>query len=321
MTTVADLELRPATLDDAAIVADIDTETHPGDPVDPVIQRHWWSIQAPDDVADRSIAVLGGAPVGYATREHPAWSKMPERFTEIGANLRPPYRDAARFNALFAMLEAGARADDTLKLTAWAWEHDALLIEVLAGRGFTEERRERFWELDLVAGRERITAMAEASRDRMRREGITVLTLAEDTDPAKFEKLKRMSDEAEADVPSSEPFVPLEMREFMEWFASPGLRADRIWLAREADDIIGISQLSYPPVRGVVSTDWTGMARRARGRGIARALKCETLMQAIALGVDRVRTDNDSANAPILHINESMGYVRRPDAIQLLKAL
>jgi len=70
-----------------------------------------------------------------------------------------------------------------------------------------------------------------------------------------------------------------------------------------------------------VVTDWTGMARKARGRGVARALKCETLMQAIALGVDRVRTDNDSTNAPILHINETMGYRRRHDGIQYLKEL
>jgi RimJ/RimL family protein N-acetyltransferase len=219
------------------------------------------------------------------------------------------------------MLEDAARADGTEKLTAWAWEHDTLMREVLDRRGFREERRERFWELDLVEGRERITRMAAGSRERMRTEGVRLLTLAEDTDPAKFEQLKRMSDEAEADVPSSEPFVPLEMREFMEWFNSPGLRPDRIWIAREGDDIVGISQLSYPPERGVVETDWTAMARKARGRGIARALKCETLMQAIALGVDRVRTDNDSTNAPILHINEDMGYRRRPDGIQYLKAL
>ena len=321
MTPVADLALRPATLDDAAVAADIETEAHPDDPEDPVMTRHSWSMAAPDDVVERWIAELDDAPVGYATREHPAWSKMPERFASLGAELRPPARTAARLDALYALVEEAARADRTQKVTAWAWEHDLLAIDVLNARGFREERRERFWELDLVEGRERITNMASESRDRMRREGITVLTLAHDTDPAKFEKLKRMSDEAEGDVPTSEPFVPLEMREFMEWFESPGLRADRIWLAREGDDIIGISQLSYPPVRGVVSTDWTGMARKARGRGIARALKCETLMQAIALGVDRVRTDNDSANAPILHLNETMGYRRRSDMIQLLKAL
>ena len=50
------------------------------------------------------------------------------------------------------------------------------------------------------------------------------------------------------------------------------------------------------PVRGVVSTEWTATARSVRGRGIARALKCETVAQAIALRVDRVRTGNDAAN-------------------------
>jgi len=117
------------------------------------------------------------------------------------------------------------------------------------------------------------------------------------------------------------PHVLVDMTEWMKWFDSPGLRPDRIWIAREGDDVVGISMLSYPPVRGVVTTDWTGTARKVRGRGVARALKCETLMQAIALGVDRVRTDNDSANTPILHINETMGYHRRPDLVQYLKEL
>jgi hypothetical protein len=84
--------------------------------------------------------------------------------------------------------------------------------------------------------------------------------------------------------------------------------------------VIGVSILSYPPKRGVVATDWTGVARAGRGRGVARAVKCETVMQAIALGVDRIRTDNDSQNAPILHINQTMGYKRRPDMIQFIRA-
>jgi hypothetical protein len=78
--------------------------------------------------------------------------------------------------------------------------------------------------------------------------------------------------------------------------------------------------LNYPPKRGVVSTDWTGVGRAGRGHGVARALKCETVMQAIALGVDRVRTDNDSKNAPILHINETMGYRIRAEMIQFMRS-
>jgi len=318
---VGDLELRPATLDDAPTAADIETEANPEDPEDPEMLRHWWSLSAPDDVVERQLGWLDGRAVGYLRFEHRPWSKMPERFADLQAELRPAANTPARLNALFAHLEERARSDEARKVTASAWEWNTERIRLLEERGYREERRERYWELDLVAGRERITAMAAESRVRMAREGVRLLTLAEDDDPAKWEKLKRMSDEAESDVPTTVPWVQIDMDEFMEWFESPALHKDRIWIAREGDDIVGISQLTYPPVRGPVATDWTGMARKARGRGVARALKCETLMQAIALGVDKVRTDNDSTNAPILHINETMGYVRRPDQLQLLKEL
>ena len=42
-------------------------------------------------------------------------------------------------------------------------------------------------------------------------------------------------------------------------------------------------------------------------------------MEAIALGVDRVRTGNEGANDPILHINASMGYRPSVSSINFLK--
>ena len=318
-----DLELRPATLDDAALVADIDTEAHPDEPEDPQLMRHWWSMIATDKGhrSARFIALRDGAAVGYARWDHPLWDRMPERFIRISAELRPAARTATRLSAMYGTLEQRSRDEEARSATTWSWEHDQLRGEMLAERGYRETRRERFWELDLARERDRITSMTAASRERMTKERIHIGTLDRDVDPAKWEKLKRMSDEAELDVPTTIPHVLVDMEEWMKWFDSPGLRRDRIWIAREGDDIVGISMLVYPPVRGVVQTDWTGTARKVRGRGVARALKCETLMQAIALGVDRVRTDNDSANVPILHINETMGYRRRPDMVQYLKGL
>jgi GNAT superfamily N-acetyltransferase len=320
-TMVGDLELRDATLDDAAIVADIDTELFPDDAEDPVLLRHWWTMTMEGEVRERRIVSLANAPVGYTMFRHLPWEKMPERYARVSADLRPTVRTRDRVEPLYAMLEDRARADGARRATSNAWEHDGLRVELLGARGYREERRERFWELDLVKEGGRITTMAAESRERMKREGIRIVTLAEESDPRRWEKLKRMSDEAEADVPTTVPHVPLDMADWMKWFESPALRPDRIWLAREGGDIVGISQLAYPPVRGVVSTDWTGTARKVRGRGVARALKCETLVQAIALGIDRVRTDNDSRNTPILHINQTMGYLRRPDMIQFLKEL
>ena len=319
---MSELAYRLATLDDARFVADVETEVHPDDPEDPLMTAHWWALDDTDKVVRRAIATADGADIGYAIWEHTAWERTAERFIELEAELRARWRTPERLSTLLAHLEDEARAEGALRSTTWAWEHDALRIAAISGRGYREERRERFWELDLVAERERIAKMAAESRERMKREGIRVVTLAADTDPRKWERLKRMSDEAEGDVPTTVPFVPMErLDEWKKWWDMPGLHLDRVWIARDGDDIVGISQLSYPPERGVVQTDWTGTARKVRGRGVARALKCETLMQAVALGVTRVRTDNDSSNTPILHINETMGYRRRPDMVQYLKEL
>jgi len=69
-----------------------------------------------------------------------------------------------------------------------------------------------------------------------------------------------------------------------------------------------MSVIQYPPTRGFPWTAFTGTMPSVRGRGIARALKYETVRQAIELGAERIRTQNDGANAPILHINAEMGY-------------
>ena len=47
----------------------------------------------------------------------------------------------------------------------------------------------------------------------------------------------------------------------------------------------------------------------------------ESLGQAIELGVERVRTGNDARNAPILHINDSLGYAPLPSWVAHLKDL
>jgi GNAT superfamily N-acetyltransferase len=315
----ADIVFREAGPEDAAFVADVATAVNPDDPEDPVQKGHRWRHPDANTKVERYIGELAGDPVAYAFHRHVTWELMPQRYGRVSGDLLPDRRTAERLDAIFGLMEERSRADGTRTFTAWSWDHDELRVNVLTSRGYREERRERFWELDLLANRKRLEAMAEQARAKMRAAGIRILTIDRDDDPKKWEKLWRMSNEAELDVPTTVPHVEAPFEDFMTWMRSPGLREDRTWIAREGDAILGISLLSYPPSRGVVQTDWTAVARAGRGRGIASALKCETVMQAIALGVDKVRTDNDSTNAPILHINETMGYERRPDMLQLMR--
>lgn len=315
-----DLVLRPATFDDAAFAADLYTAVLPDDPQDPQQTEYWWRHPHAGRITERFVGTLDGALIAFAFHRHDDWSRTTERYGTIGGDLLPAYRTASHLDALHAAMEERSHAAGARTFTAWAWEHDRLHLDVVTARSYREERRERYWALNLVAEREALERMARASRARMREQGIDVRTIDRDGDPEKWHKLWRMSEEAGADVPSTIPYVESTLDEFVQGMHEPGIREDRIWIAREGDTILGVSILSYPPSRGVVQTDWTGVARAARGKGVARALKCETVMQAIALGVQEVRTDNDSTNAPILHLNEVMGYRRRPDRVQLMRS-
>lgn len=318
---VADLPLRVATLDDAAFAADLYTDLFPEEPEDPVLWRHFWEHPWEKGAVERYIATRDGAPVGLVSMSHVPWEEMPERFARLMGDLAKPVRTAERLDALVAFTEDRARADGALHGTFWAWEYDRPKTEVLGRRGFVEKRRERFWELDLAANRAKLETMTAESRRRMRDQGIRVLPVSEERDPEFKRKLWRMSEEASQDTPRTVPWTATPFETFEKWFENPGIHMDRAWIAKVGEDVVGISVLNYPPVRGVVVTEWTGTARSVRGKGVARALKCETVMQAISLGVTRVRTDNDFQNKPILHINESMGYRPRPEMIQFIKEL
>jgi len=321
-TTVVrgELTFRPATLQDAAFAADVRTARYPDQPLDPLMVRQDWAAVHQQYVEERFVVLCAAEPAGVAWHEHPPWEKVPKRQGTVRAELLPAYLSIVRLQAAYDFIEERSRASGAELLGARAREGDAAVIGFLTERGYRQDRLQKYWELDLKAQRDHLLTMAEASRARMRAQGFRILTLDQDRDPDAYRKLHAMTAESEQDVPVTVPIPSTPFDEFVEWLRdSPGIREDRIWIARMGDEVVGTSMLSYPPVRGNVSTEWTGTARNVRGRGVARALKLETLVQAIGLGVSRVVTDNDFQNAPILHINESLGYTRIPGWLSFLK--
>jgi len=307
------------TLDDASWVADLMTARLPDEPQDPAGIRHWWASVDPERTQHRWIVEERDEPIGFAWYGHAPWARLDVHYAQIGVNYGPGLETTERIGRAFDVLEPHAVADGAAVFVAGTRDDRDAMIAALSERGYHEERRSKSWELDLVANRARLLAMTESSRERMRREGIEVTTLDRVTDRGKFHKLHAMVEESVADVPTTVPHLPEPFDVFMRWFDSPGLRLDRFWVARQGDAVVGLSVLEYPPSRGNVWTDYTGTARTVRGRGVARALKCETVAQAIALGITRVRTNNDGENAPILHLNEEMGYAPIPGKVEFHK--
>jgi RimJ/RimL family protein N-acetyltransferase len=185
-------------------------------------------------------------------------------------------------------------------------------VTALAGAGYRLDTLARVWELDLRRHRDRLLELAAASRATMATEGIALRPLSEHSAEDPYRDLYEAWSDSRTDMPRSHEMTLIPYEVFRIWHHAPDHRADRTWIAVDRDRVVALSFLKYPPAGGRVWTGFTGTVRSHRGRGIARAVKMETLAQAIELGAHSVRTDNDQRNAAMLHINEQLGYDPRP---------
>jgi GNAT superfamily N-acetyltransferase len=317
-----DLELRPAAMSDADMVADLETARIPDDPRDPAMTLFWWTVHPPDQVFMRMLAERNRQAMAYLFVKHEAWAKMPERFGFIRLVLHQDIWSPPQYEWLVETAEAWLRSEAAATSVISVRADFQTEARVLEGLGYRVVRRARQWELDLVANRERLLAGAEQCRQRMAEQGVRLLTLDQDTSPNRLTALYEVALEAERDIPTTVPMHVMPYDEWHHlWFDNPGIRPDRMWIAREGDALIALSAVEYPPTRGFPFTAFTATARRVRGRGIARALKYQTIEQAIALGASIIRTQNDGENAPILHINADMGYAPIQPYLELHRKL
>jgi GNAT superfamily N-acetyltransferase len=317
-----DLDLRPATLDDVEIVADLDAMRDPEDPRDPDLLRFWWTTGSLDEEFLRLVAVRDDVAVAFVSAGHKRWEIMPARFGWVRAILHRDLWSEPAYSHLVSKAEAWLRSEGAGTAVIRVREDFDHELESLGRIGYREVRRQNFSELDLVARRDQLLATASQHRGQMEAQGVRLLTLSSDEDPDRMVKLHETMVTAEQDIPTT---VPMRRMPFDEWkrvtFGNPGISEDRFWIAREGEAVVGLSFLEFPPRRGLPWTSFTATSRAVRGRGIARALKYETVAQAIGIGCKRIRTSNDDANAPILHVNREMGYRLVVPVIELHRSL
>lgn len=315
-----DYRLAQVTAADARLAADIATRVHPDEPEDPLVVEHAWSHPVPAYSRERFFVLEAGRVVGTARHLYPEEIK-PDSHARLLAALIPEACSSARLAEVYDYLEARQVPTGIRLLATTTYENEDQQAAALLSRGWERDRLSKAWNLDLVRHRERLQAVVAESRRHLAELGVRCVTLAADTEPDRYEKLYRVAAAAELDIPTTLPIRRGTFEEFMDQLKSPDLHEDRFWVARRGDEYLGLSFLKFPPERGNVWTGFTAVAREHRGKGVAKGVKMETLAQAIAMGIPRVRTDNDEENAPMLHINESLGYEPIPAFQHWLKRL
>lgn len=312
--------MRAATLDDAALAADLMTASYPPFAAqDPIVTRYRWEQTRRGWSVARYIAEVDGRPLAYLDWMHGPPDQDPERYCLVEVALDRGHLDVDLLAFLWRWVTGEAEATGSRKLEAYAGEDEPEVMEALKRAGYERDRLEKVWELDLKERGGQLASDARKARSEAKKTGIDFMTVADWQDPQAMAKLHALDDSTRKDIPTTFPILPEPIEDFTRRAGAPDRPHDVWWIALAGDRPVAMSYLRVPPVRGNAWTGYTCCDREYRGRGLARAVKLQSLAQAAERGVPFVYTDNDSENAPMLHINERLGYLPRPGFVSLLK--
>ena len=249
--------------------------------------------------------------VGFAEYHHEPHEYHPQKlFIDLGVH--PDVQGRGVGARLYEALLQELAALDPMVLWARARETSVQSVRFLERRGFVERRRA--WESRLEVARfdpRRFQGKAERAV-----RGLVVTTVAKERerDPQWLAKLYDLDVEVEADIPRVGDYTPPPREEHTRLLLeNPGWIPEAHFLIIDGDRYIAQSNLFRSErLPDVLYQGITGTRRHYRGRGLALALKLCTVDYARRGGYREIRTWNDSLNAPMLHINTALGFVRQP---------
>jgi GNAT superfamily N-acetyltransferase len=315
MSTSSHLTARPLVPEDTAFAARAVGAAQPHHPWTEDELRIQWSSAAKMGRVSTLVLEDEGRPAGWVTAT--LWRAAvggEGRVAVFLAGTSPEQLDQA-----WAIVEDAARHIGARLGRASVWEDDRPQLEALQRRGWEVKRHERVWRLDLAGQAERLRELHAPARQRVEAAGLRIVTAAELGGEVIYPELHRVEEATAWDIPRDIPRVAIPYDAWVEWMRPPAVVPERVWVGLSGDDLVGTSYLDYGATP--IGTAYTGVLREHRGAGLGRALKLETLVQAAELGVPAVETDNDEANAPILHLNRELGYREIPGQVKLHKRL
>ena len=270
-------------------------------------------------VHSRWLAIDDGDTIGFASFYQMPWYEDGVLITNV--IVHPDHQHRGHGRKLLEYAETSARGAGARRLIAQAEEPDIRGNRFLQRASFVEVDRWRRSTLSLDQFDPDRWAPAVAVVHAM---GIRFATAAElrDERPGWERDLHRLYVEIEQDVPSGNKIVEVPFEDFAARSLGRELLADGFLVALDGDEMIGLTEpriVEEDPT--AVSQDLTGVRISHRRRGIALALKVVAAMWAKQNGYTTIRTDNAQANAPMLALNDRLGFERSLGIVEYTKTL
>jgi GNAT superfamily N-acetyltransferase len=227
-----------------------------------------------------------------------------------------PQHPGACFTLITVLRERRRRGTGTAlyeAVSAWAADRGVAALETRVldddPTGFDFARRRGFEEISVESGFE--LDLRTASIDDTRPDGIEIVSLADrpELSDATFD----VAVDAIPDVPGDHRWVPPPRERWVdEHLLAPATPPDAVLVAVVEGEVIAYAALRLTPDERTAVHRMTAVKRAWRGRGVATALKRAQIRWAKERGLERLRADNEERNAPMLRVNERLGY--RPAA-------
>jgi predicted N-acetyltransferase YhbS len=292
------ITVRPVLTDeDVDTYVDVRTRVHPETPMprEVVVEDR----KKPDQLD--LIAERDGEPVGAASASK--FGGSPEGdFAYVTMRVVAEHRRVGVGTMLHLRASEHARDLGKSRFYAVVRDDDEDSTGYYAARGYQELGRTQDVFLEL----------ASADVEPSVPDGISLVTASPEHDRGAYE----VALEADADIPSGEP---IRSGPFEVWHArhfDQLTDRDLSFLALDDGRVVGYALLARF-THDTYQHSMTGVARSARGRGIALALKQAQIAAARDAGIRYLRTQNDLANAPMRRVNEKLGYRKRYEWVHL----
>lgn len=264
------------------------------DPANPMTRESWDAEQKLTDRID-VLRFDGETPVGCGFGSH-IYGDPTSPIGYVSVRVLQEHRRRGHGTALLRHLSEHVRGFGGSSLYGVTASTTTEMLGFFAHHGLSEVGRMQDVELEL--------AEVDPSFDVP--EGIELVPLTEDLDAGAH----AVALEADADIPAASPIVTGDLARWRERNLDE-LAERELSFAALADGVVVGFAIVGRDVPGVLEHYMTGIRRDFRGRGIAQALKRAQIAAAKAAGYERLRTQNDLANAPMRAVNERLGYRAR----------